>query len=555
MRNKNLENELKLKSLLTEAHQALHAGAIEIAKKKYKQCLKIAPKNPHVNSGMAQALDALQFNERAGQYYFKSTIYSDEAPEFTFHYACWLFKGKKYTEALPWFKKLIDRYENIGIAPPNADLIYKSSLMNLGAILRSMGRSADAISVYKKMISIFGSHPDILFNLGNAYETEGRYNEAIECLEGALAHNPADVEVRVNLAYIKNIIGELDDAERILALYNENENGTHVSEVKFGLALTKLKKKNFEDGWTLYNHRWIDENFLGRQQKIHSNLRDKYRLDYKIADLKKKNILVVAEQGTGDVIMFSRYLNSLIEIANSVTMLIDQRQKTFFSNSFPSVNFINIDDEFSAKLNNYDIYIPVGSLPSIFYTLEKTKQKNRYLYPTPNAVNKFKSFFPEGNKKYVGLSWQGGGYSTGMKQRSIDLTKLQKILDLENFQFVSLQYGEAARDVQKLSDPLKGKITQFSQETISDFDDLAGIIENLDLVISVQNTVVHLSGSMGKKCYVAIPVFPEWRYGLTGSTMEGYGSVELIRQKEKDNWEEVINYIHDELLKFGANNE
>ena len=84
MRAKNVVGQSKLSELLYEAQQALQAHAFEIAKKKFEACLKLAPQNPRINLGMAQTFEALEITEKAGQYFYKSMIFSGESPEYEF---------------------------------------------------------------------------------------------------------------------------------------------------------------------------------------------------------------------------------------------------------------------------------------------------------------------------------------------------------------------------------------------------------------------------------------------------------------------------------------
>jgi len=114
---------------------------------------------------------------------------------------------------------------------------------------------------------------------------------------------------------------------------------------------------------------------------------------------------------------------------------------------------------------------------------------------------------------------------------------------LPGCEFVSLQYGDVAAEVEAVSGELKRDIRLFSWEEVNDFEDLAGLIEALDIVVSVQNSVVHLSGALGKDCRALVPYSPEWRYGAESSSMPWYRSVEIRRQSEPEAWEPVIRDV------------
>jgi ADP-heptose:LPS heptosyltransferase len=135
------------------------------------------------------------------------------------------------------------------------------------------------------------------------------------------------------------------------------------------------------------------------------------------------------------------------------------------------------------------------------------------------------------------VSWRGGTKGTNMAGRSIPLAHLRRLLAVPGCEFVSLQYGEAAGDVAGA----RAKLGVFPAAEIDDFEDLAGLIANLDLVVSVQTAVVHLCGALGKDALVMVPVRPEWRYGAEGETLPWYRSVRILRQDATESWAPVID--------------
>ncbi len=132
----------------------------------------------------------------------------------------------------------------------------------------------------------------------------------------------------------------------------------------------------------------------------------------------------------------------------------------------------------------------------------------------------------------------------------MDLADLRPILDLAECEFVCLQYGDARAEVAALNERLSRPIRLFPPAEIADFDDLAGLVRNLDAVVSVQNTTVHLAGALGTPCLAMIPHVAEWRYGAVGPTMPWYESVELFRQGANRNWDPVIGDIAERLRQM-----
>jgi hypothetical protein len=153
---------------------------------------------------------------------------------------------------------------------------------------------------------------------------------------------------------------------------------------------------------------------------------------------------------------------------------------------------------------------------------------------------------PEGLR--IGISWTGGLKQTRAERRSLPLAQLRPLLDLPGCEVVSLQYGDVADEVAAVNAGLATPVRLFPAEDLDDFADLAGLVQSLDVVVSVQNSLVHLCGALGQRCLTMVPHAPEWRYGASGSTMPWYGSVELFRQPEPRAWEPVIEQVRQALL-------
>jgi len=128
-------------------------------------------------------------------------------------------------------------------------------------------------------------------------------------------------------------------------------------------------------------------------------------------------------------------------------------------------------------------------------------------------------------------------------RRSIDLDQLVPIFAKDSCSFVSLQYGNVSDEIKEFNTTHAKSIVEFPQEAVHDFEELAGLIEALDLVVSVQNTTVHICGALGKTCLTMVPCIPGWQYGVSGNGMAWYSSIELFRQTRLGEWAEVINNI------------
>ncbi|MDP3683758.1 MAG: glycosyltransferase, partial [Ignavibacteria bacterium] len=190
--------------------------------------------------------------------------------------------------------------------------------------------------------------------------------------------------------------------------------------------------------------------------------------------------------------------------------------------------------------------ISLLSLPRYFKTSHASiPNDNPYIFPDKNLVNKWKAVLGENKKVKVGLVWAGNPHHTRDKHRSIELVEFSSLLSTEGVEFFSLQKFMQDNLVDK-SVEHKG-ITKLEIET---FADTAAIIENLDLVISVDTSVAHLAGAMGKSVWNLIYHYPDWRWSLESSTTPWYPAMKLFRQSIPMEWKSVLNKVKQELQLF-----
>ncbi len=179
-----------------------------------------------------------------------------------------------------------------------------------------------------------------------------------------------------------------------------------------------------------------------------------------------------------------------------------------------------------------------------------------YIVPAHEQVQEWKrrlqAMDDKDDKICIGLSWQGGLVSTRSIQRSIPLNAWQDIANLKGFRFINLQYGKCNEEIARFYRECGGEIVHWPQ-VMEDFDELAALIAALDLVISVQTTVVHLAGAIGARVWCLLPYSPEWRYGAEGDDMRWYQNVRLIRQQAPKSWRPVLELVTKDLISYRSN--
>jgi hypothetical protein len=146
----------------------------------------------------------------------------------------------------------------------------------------------------------------------------------------------------------------------------------------------------------------------------------------------------------------------------------------------------------------------------------------------------------------IGLAWRGGAVSTRRALRSLALTELSPLLGIEGCHFIDLQYGDTAQERMDLRQAMPAEFHRWP-EAIEDLDHCAAVISNLDLVISVCTTLVHLAGAVGQPVWVLVPRIAEWRYLSCGERMPWYPSASLIRQTDPGDWVGAVQEVERRL--------
>lgn len=368
---------------------------------------------------------------------------------------------------------------------------------NLGLVLTMTGEPSLALRHFRRALEL-KPHAAIAAGLAHAYRDLGRLDEAIAAYDRALRLTPEFGDAVINRAH------------------------------------TFLLKGDFRGGWAEYEKRFAATG---------ARVRDFGLPRWNGEPLHERTILVHAEQGMGDEIMFASCLPDLIAVAGRVVIECSDRLEALFRRSFPQaiVHGGKKEDptDWLGQCPPVHYQVPIGSLPRQF-RLERAVFPGTYPYLQADArrVREWRNRIGSGNGGMaIGLSWRGGTPKTRSHLRSVPLELLTSLLRPE-IAFVSLQHGVAPSEL----DGPASVIGSFPEVT-DDLDELGALICALDLVVSVDNTNVHLAGALGRPVWVLLAASPEWRYGLRGETMPWYPSARLFRQGEERRWEPVVERV------------
>ncbi len=405
----------------------------------------------------------------------------------TLHYA-----AGAHEEALRWLRERL-----------TADPDDVASLNMRGLILaREYGQLEQGNSVLKRALHLKPDYDDARSNLGMVYSDQGRIAEALACFDAVLARNPGDQETRLMRSYL------------------------HLRNGEFSLG--------WQDYWARHASPMADARIGSWEERC------------TVRDIYGKRVLIIAEQGLGDQIMFASCMGDLLARVASCVLECDSRLVGLFQRSFPTATVIGRAPEgvkTSIGESDFDFKIAMGSLPKLFRnSWADFPDHAGYLQADPARVKFWRDHLASlGPGTTIGISWRGGAVSTRQRLRSVPLRLWRDLLKADAH-IVSLQYGECDQEVREFEQDFGRSIIQWP-EVIWDYDETAALVSSLDMVISVCTAVVHLGGALGRPVWVLTPKTPEWRYLASGTAMPWYPSVRLFRQAQNDPWEAVIQRI------------
>ena len=295
----------------------------------------------------------------------------------------------------------------------------------------------------------------------------------------------------------------------------------------------------FAQGWQEYEWRWKNENV----NKIAGIRSFSQPLWLGEESLKDKTILLYGEQGLGDTIQFCRYIALVAELGAKVILEV-QRPLVKLLKNLEGVSQIVAE---GGTLPAFNYQCPLLSLPLAFKTeLHNIPSVSEHITSDSENVKKWQTKFGEKFKPRVGLVWSGSAEHKNDHNRSLTLSHLLSYLP-SNMEYVCLQKELRGIDKVVLE---KNSHIQFYGDALEDFTDTAALCDLIDVVISVDTSVAHLAGTLGKKTWVLLPYSPDWRWLLDRDDSPWYPSAKLYRQKKIGDWNGVLEKLKRDLEKI-----
>ena len=307
------------------------------------------------------------------------------------------------------------------------------------------------------------------------------------------------------------------------------------AEVRWNEALCRLMLGEFELGWQKYEWRWKTTSFVPSLRNFPQPLW------LGKEPLGGKTILLHAEQGLGDTIQFCRYARQVVALGARVVLEVQPALKSLLQ----GLEGVSLLLGRGARLPDFDYHCPLMSLPLAFEADLSNISAAAYLQSEPAKRHHWQARLGPASKTRIGLAWSGSTRHTNDHNRSLSLQQLTPLIS-DEAQYYCLQKELRPADLAVLA---KTPGIEYLGDSLKDFSDTAAVVELMDVVITVDTSVAHLAGAMGKEVWILLPFSPDWRWLLERSDSPWYGSARLFRQTALDDWAGVLGQVQEALTE------
>jgi tetratricopeptide (TPR) repeat protein len=487
----------------------------------YQRALSLSPNNHNVWLGCGKLLQSLKRYDEAITHYDKALSLNPEYAE------AWSNKGDTLNE-LNRYDEAIAHYDKaLSLNPEFAEV-----WSNKGIALYELKNHDEAITNYDKALSLNPEFAVAWSNKGNALSKLKQYDEAIAHFNEALRLKPDYYEAWFNTGSTLHELKRYDEAivhyDKALSLRPDYQ------QAWFYKALLNLFLKKYEAGWENYDWRLYTKDF---------------QLKMVIERLvlwngsNSKRLLIFSEQGVGDVIFYASILEIAKNKVQSISILVDGRLLPILSRSFPEITFI--DENAPLDVSLYDAQIPFGSLPIVLkMNPDMDGRRVPYLIDNDVLTNALKNKLCPKKQLKCGVAWKSNNQKLG-KDKSILLSDLNDIFQVDGYEFINLQYGDTREEIEDLENNFGAKLKTIDDiDLFKNIDGLLSIIQMCDFIVTTSNVTAHLAGALGKTTFLLVPYSAGriwyWHEEVISSW---YPSVSLHSQSKSFEWSGAIKDI------------
>ena len=455
--------------------------------------LKRSPRDADVHNNLGLVMQALGRHDEAIVSFETAIRIDSRQPLARYNLACTLQLLNLHHKAVRSFDLALE------LAPGDAD-----AFNNRGNSLQALNRYVEAIASYDRALELRPVFAEALSNRGNALQATKRNQEAIDSYRRAIG---------------------------IKADY---------ADARFNLGVAQLRLGDFDAGWRGYEWRWARDDHAGQKRDFPQ---PQWSGEEEIAG---KTILLHAEQGLGDTIQFARFATMVAKRGARVVLEVQPALKSLMS----GITGVDAVVARGDTLPEFDMQCPLLSLPFALNLKPEHFSADKAYLAAPSGMtsivkDKWQSLVGAEPGRRVGIAWSGNRENVNDFNRSIALENLLPLLATADTRWFSLQKDLRTGDAELLA--RHPEIVDCRNELVNFAD--AGMVEHLDLVITVDTVVAHLAGAMGKPVWILLPFCADWRWLENRDDSPWYPGARLFRQTAIGDWGGVIKRVQDQLAQ------
>ncbi len=400
--------------------------------------------------------------------------------------------------------------------------------LNLGNLLLELHQPEAALAHFQTLPQLIPDRPRAWLGMAQALKELDRIEEALDVVSEVLKRAPGLPEALLNQGAL--LLAANRPAEAEVPLRQVWECSPEWAEAEYALGIARLTQGDLPTGFAHYEARWR------RDEQVSAPITSSAPR-WQSEALKGRTLLILPEQGMGDLIQMSQLLRRIQ--GGQVILQVWPSLVELLSGVTGADRVISSEDAPPA----HDFVLPALSLPlALNLKLPELNATGAYVFPDQAKAAAWREKLLKLRGRRVGLCWRGRSGHTNDRRRSMAPAELAAVARLPSFGWASLQKDASAEELKALGNP------QHLGAAFTDFSDTAAAIASLDLVLTVDTSIAHLAGSLGKPTWLLLPFAADWRWLQTREDSPWYPSLRLFRQTSPGDWKGVTDRVEEALL-------
>ena len=554
----NILDSLKLDQAISLAKKKAKDGSLEDSKRIYLNILAKFPKNKRARDGLKGLSSGVVGKASKVEYALKTELQSLMAlydsgqlalvveqaqiltKQYAEAYAVWNLMGISAAQIGDLDQAVLAFKRVLAIKPD-----YAEAYNNMGNALKQQGKLEEAIEAYNKALAIKPDYAEAYHNMGIVLKEQGEREEAIEAYSKALTIKPDYAEAYNHMGIVLKEQGKLEEA---IEAYNKALSiKPDYAEAYNSMSFTKLLTSSWREGIELRKWRW------------HTQKHQKYVRHFSSREwdgkepINNKTLLIWAEQGPGDVVIWASCIDYYTKICRKIIIECHPKLAALFRTSFPQVSIRSYENRSEVSSEDFDFHVPMETL--FGYTClanESMTSQPQYLFPDASRVKYWRDRLGQiASSKTVGISWKSPVMTPQRANNYPEISYWGKTLQEFDFTFVNLQSSDFKDDISHLHGQFGCKILHMNDLDLYDnLSDVAALSQALDCTISVATAAATISAAVGT--YTIIPTWAQSSWNNILFTSRG-PNVDILQKNTSESWGPVFEKIKTKLSALDAN--